>query len=105
MERNFIMRNYIAISTLLLLSVNCCAKHEKGGLFMTATNAIGMKLVYVPAGDFMMGSPSDEKDRFDNEGPQHKVTISKGFYIGIYEVTQAQYQAVKGINPSNFKGY
>jgi formylglycine-generating enzyme required for sulfatase activity/serine/threonine protein kinase len=68
------------------------------------TNSIGMKLVWIPAGEFMMGSPSNEQGRHSDEGPQHKVTISKGFYMGIYEVTQAQWQAVMGSNPSNFKG-
>jgi formylglycine-generating enzyme required for sulfatase activity len=68
------------------------------------TNSIGMKLVYIPAGSFMMGSPSNEKDRESDEGPQHHVQISKGFYMGAYEVTQAQWQAVMGSNPSNFKG-
>ncbi len=68
------------------------------------TNTIGMNLVYIPAGEFMMGSSSDEKDRYNAEGPQHRVKISKGFYMGVYEVTQGQYQAVMGNNPSNFKG-
>ena len=68
------------------------------------TNSIGIKLVYIPAGSFTMGSPSNEQDRDNDEGPQHKVTISRGFYMGIYEVTQAQYEAVMGTNPSDFKG-
>ena len=68
------------------------------------TNSIGMKLVYIPAGEFMMGSPSSESQRENNEGPQHSVRISRGFYMGIYEVTQAQYKAVMSNNPSNFKG-
>ena len=68
------------------------------------TNSIGMKLVCIPAGEFVMGSPSNEKESAINEGPQHKVRISKGFWMGIYEVTQAQYQAVMGTNTSTFKG-
>jgi len=68
------------------------------------TNSIGMKLIYIPAGEFMMGSPSNEQNRSNDESPQHRVKISKGFYMGIYEVTQAQYQSVVGTNPSNFKG-
>ncbi len=52
----------------------------------------------------MMGSPGNEKDRSLNEGPQHEVTISKPFYMGKYEVTQAQWQAVMGNNPSYFNG-
>ena len=64
------------------------------------TNSVGMKLVWIPAGDFMMGSDSGESD----EKPIHSVRISKGFYMGQTEVTQAQYTAVMGTNPSNFKG-
>ncbi len=64
------------------------------------TNSIGMKLVYIPAGEFMMGSNDGDSD----EKPVHKVKLSKGFYMGIYEVTQAQYRAVMGTNPSEFKG-
>ncbi|NLW85679.1 MAG: SUMF1/EgtB/PvdO family nonheme iron enzyme [Planctomycetes bacterium] len=65
---------------------------------------VSMKLVLIPAGRFMMGSPSNEKDRDGDEGPQRQVTISKPFYMGVYEVTQAQYEAVMGNNPSHFKG-
>jgi formylglycine-generating enzyme required for sulfatase activity len=62
-----------------------------------------MKLVYIPPGEFMMGSPDSEKDRFSREGPQHRVRITKGFYMTVTEVTQAQWKAVMGNNPSNFK--
>jgi hypothetical protein len=50
-----------------------------------------MKLVLIPAGEFIMGSPRDEKKRGDDEGPQHRVRITKPFYLGIYEVTRAEY--------------
>jgi formylglycine-generating enzyme required for sulfatase activity len=63
-----------------------------------------MKLVLIPAGKFMMGSPENEKDRGGNEGPQREVTISKAFHIGAYDVTQEQYERIMGNNPSNFKG-
>ena len=49
-----------------------------------------------------MGSPPDEKGRDKNEGPQRQVTISSGFWIGLYPVTQEQWQAVMGSNPSYF---
>lgn len=65
---------------------------------------IGIKLVHIPAGEFMMGSPYSEKGRENYEGPQHRVKISKGFYMGVYEVTQAQYRAIMGSNPSRIKG-
>jgi len=70
----------------------------------TVTNSIGMKLAYIPPGRFLMGSPPTEKNRDPDEGPQHSVEISKGFYIGVTEVTQAQWQAVMGSNNSYFKG-
>jgi len=67
------------------------------------TNSIGMKLVLIPKGTFMMGSPETEKGRQENE-TQHEVTISKDYYLGVYEVTQAQYETVMGKNPSHFQG-
>jgi formylglycine-generating enzyme required for sulfatase activity len=63
-----------------------------------------MTLMQLPAGKFTMGSPNSESGRDSCEGPQRIVTISKAFYMGIYEVTQEQYEAVMGTNPSNFKG-
>lgn len=68
------------------------------------TNHIGMRFKKIPAGSFMMGSPEGEEGRNKNEGPVHKVTISKPFYMGIYEVTQAEYETVTGNNPSWYKG-
>ena len=64
------------------------------------TNKIGMKLVLIPAGEFLMGSPDSDKDAKDNEKPQHRVRITRPFYLGATEVTQGQYQAVTGKNPS-----
>ena len=64
------------------------------------TKSIGMKLKLIKPGGFMMGS---EKG-FDNEKPVHKVKITRTFCIGVYEVTQAQYEKIMGKNPSYFKG-
>ena len=68
---------------------------------MEVTNSIGMKLRLIPAGEFMMGSPETESDRLDTE-TQHRVSITKPFYLGVTEVTQEQYEKVMGTNPSNF---
>ncbi len=65
------------------------------------TNSIGMKLRLIPAGTFMMGSPEGEGS--SDEQPQHEVEITKPFYMGVYEVTQAEYEKVMGKNPSFFK--
>ncbi|MCQ2378548.1 MAG: SUMF1/EgtB/PvdO family nonheme iron enzyme [Victivallaceae bacterium] len=60
-------------------------------------------LIHCPAGSFMMGSPSYE-DGCGSDEMRHRVTLTKDFYIGKYEVTQAQYEAVMGKNPSFFGG-
>jgi formylglycine-generating enzyme required for sulfatase activity len=65
---------------------------------------ITIKLVLIPAGKSVMGSPDSEQGRRKDEGPQHEVVISRPFYMGVTEVTQTQYQAVMGNNPSEFKG-
>jgi formylglycine-generating enzyme required for sulfatase activity len=66
----------------------------------TLTNSIGMKLVLIPAGNFQMGS-----DRgFDDEVPVHRVTLTRPFYLGVTEVTQAQYEETMGDNPSQLVG-
>ena len=67
-------------------------------------NGVSMKMVYIPTGSFMMGSPANEKGRDAYECPQHKVKIAKPFYMGVYEVTQEQYQQIMGKNPSHFRG-
>ncbi len=66
------------------------------------TNSIGMKLVLIPPGEFMMGSPESEKRHLSHEGPQHRVRITRPFYLGVYEVTQEAYERVMGTNPSDF---
>ena len=65
------------------------------------TNSIGMKFVWIPPGNFVMGSPKEEKGRGSDE-IQHKVTLTKGFYMGVYTVTQEQWKEVMGNNPSRF---
>ena len=67
------------------------------------TNSVGIKLAYIPPGEFMMGSPSSESGRFDDE-LQHRVRLTRPFYIGITPVTQQQWEAVMGSTPSSFNG-
>ena len=62
-----------------------------------------LEMNWVNPGTFMMGSPSNETGHQSNE-TQHQVTLTKGFWLGKYEVTQAQWYAVLGTDPSNFKG-
>ena len=79
------------------------------------TNSIGMKFVYIEPGSFMMGSPTSERGRDDDEHQsqllsstkggerQHRVTLTQGYYLQTTEVTQGQWQQVMGSNPSHFK--
>jgi formylglycine-generating enzyme required for sulfatase activity len=72
------------------------------GVPVEVTNSIDMKLVLIPAGEFVMGSPPSEGDASDNERPQHVVKITQPFYLGAHEVTQRDYQLVTGRKPSFF---
>ncbi len=65
---------------------------------------VKMELVLVPAGEFMMGSPKSEASRRSDEGPTHRVRMTRAFYMGKCEVAQAQYERVMGKKPSKFKG-
>jgi formylglycine-generating enzyme required for sulfatase activity len=66
--------------------------------------SVAGNLVWIPCGTFTMGTPPDEPTPFTLEVPQTRVTISQGFWMGKYEVTQAEYLAVMGSNPSYFTG-
>ena len=94
------------------------AKHL--GVPVDYANSIGMKFILIPPGEFTMGSPQAEIDEAvqaigDNdwenwfwqrctksEGPQHKVRLTKPIYLGVHEVTQAEFESVMGNNPSAF---
>jgi formylglycine-generating enzyme required for sulfatase activity len=65
-------------------------------------NSLGMRFVYIPPGSFMMGSPSGEAKR-DKDETQHRVTLTRGYYMQTTEVTQGQWERVMGSNPSHFK--
>ncbi|MDZ4725562.1 MAG: formylglycine-generating enzyme family protein [Leptospira sp.] len=64
---------------------------------------MGIEFQFIPPGEFIMGCSIDDNDCSDSEKPTHKIKISKGFYMGKYEVTQAQWKAVMGKNPSYFR--
>jgi formylglycine-generating enzyme required for sulfatase activity len=80
------------------------------------TNSIGMEFVLIPAGTFLMGTPTEQvdaiaggdqadRDWIENETPQHQVEISQPFYLGRYQVTQVQWESMMGNNPSTFESY
>jgi formylglycine-generating enzyme required for sulfatase activity len=66
-------------------------------------DGVSLEMVKIPGGRFRMGSPGTEAGRLDGEGLQHDVDVPE-FFMGKYAVTQAQWQAVMGNNPSRFKG-
>ena len=77
-------------------------KKAKDKIKPSFTNFMGMKFVYIKPGSFMMGSPLDEPERHDME-EKHRVTLTKGYYLQTTEVTQSQWRALMGENPSRFK--
>jgi len=62
------------------------------------------RLRWIPQGQFVMGAPKSEEGRFSDDGPQHEVKLSRGFWLGETPVPQAFWEAVMGGNPSYFKG-
>jgi formylglycine-generating enzyme required for sulfatase activity len=106
-EHENIMKTMNIFMTILLILAAACTVvipiyMRSVRLAQAADSAQAM--VWISGGTFIMGSPSNEASR-DSDEIQHSVTISKGFYMGKYEVTQAVYEAVMGSNPSSFKGY
>jgi formylglycine-generating enzyme required for sulfatase activity len=89
-------------------------RHTKTIQYFTEdlSQQVSLEMAYIPSGKFQMGSPEDELDRFDNESPQHGVTVSE-FFMGRFLVSQAQWRVVVAgfpkvarnlkLNPSNFK--
>ena len=66
------------------------------------SKSTGIEFALIPAGEFEMGAPDTEHGRSGDEGPQHRVRITQPFYLGIYEVTQGEYQKIMDSNPSSF---
>jgi formylglycine-generating enzyme required for sulfatase activity len=77
---------------------------EDKEIFVDLDNGVKLEMVLIPAGEFMMGSPDSDKTAGNDEKPQHRVRITRPFYLGKYLVTQEQWEAVMGNNPSNFEG-
>jgi formylglycine-generating enzyme required for sulfatase activity/tRNA A-37 threonylcarbamoyl transferase component Bud32 len=104
--------------TVLQVTLEPPAAADPGSLPPSLVNSIGMKLTLIPAGEFDMGSTPEETAWALEEGrkrpewhmyfvycrslPRHRVRISRPFYMGVYEVTQAEYQQVMGANPSSY---
>jgi len=117
------MRSLVgAVALAVLLTVGCGMSESKADetpkVGDKITNDIGMEFSWIPAGNFMMGSTDEQveeawrecrefvsecpRSSFEREQPQRQVTIPRGFWMGRHEVTQGQYEAVMGTNPSTF---
>jgi formylglycine-generating enzyme required for sulfatase activity len=92
---------FIVVAAVLLPVLAGCSVGSKKGN-PEFTNSLGMRFVRIDSGSFRMGS--DHPDLESSEQPVHDVTLTKGFELQATEVTQAQWQAVMGRNPSHFKG-
>ena len=102
------MRNAIFLTFLLCccLKANCQVNSDSGSFvnYTETGNNVNIAMIAVQGDTFMTGCTSEQdNDCNDSEKPAHRVTVSD-FYIGKYEVTQAQWKAVMGNNPSRFKG-
>ena len=75
---------------------------EEGQAWMVPD--LNLEMASVCPGTFTMGSPANEPGRVNDEGPQTRVTLTRAFWLGQTEVTQAQWEALMGSNPSTFKG-
>ncbi|MBR4250325.1 MAG: SUMF1/EgtB/PvdO family nonheme iron enzyme, partial [Verrucomicrobia bacterium] len=76
---------------------------EEKNLTIPLSEKVSLDMIWIEPDSFMMGSPVGELGRDDGE-TQHRVTLTKGYWLGKYEVTQEQYKAIMGNNPSKFVG-
>ena len=114
MQTCFLFRCVGFVSVIGLLTVACCgddasrannsdgAAREDVRTPKTISNSIGLKLAQIPVGEFYMGSSDADPGARDDEKPRHSVRITKPFLMGVYEVTQQEFETVMGFNPSFF---
>ncbi|MBR4172521.1 MAG: SUMF1/EgtB/PvdO family nonheme iron enzyme [Kiritimatiellae bacterium] len=80
------------------------ANRKAGVKTITLPGGVEMRFRWCPPGSFLMGSPTSEEGRLDDDETQHRVTLTKGCWMAETEVTQKQWQSVMGSNPSHFRG-
>ena len=104
------MKNTVPFLGLCLLALAASAQEAGAPARKTGDTAVitlpggaTMEMIWCAPGKFTMGSPPSEKGRFEDE-TRHEVSITKGFWIGKYEVTQRQWESVMRSNPSRFRG-
>ena len=95
---------FIQLPTTNYLYVDTSAPAGSRGFYRAALQTAPTNMVYIPPNTFLMGSPTNDLVRTADEGPQTTVTISRGFWIGKFEITQGEYLSVMNTNPSFFPG-
>ena len=109
------MSRYLMVFALIILLVPGTVSANPERTFVLPGDA-EIEMVWIPSGTFMMGTRQEEIDRLNaeetdfpgwnsNEGPQHEVSITRGFYLGKYEITQAQWESVMGTRPWSGRSY
>ena len=93
--------SYVIWIVLLVTGLHLFHSAEASESKKRFTNSLGMEFVYVKPGTFLMGSPVEDFHRNSDE-IQHRVTLTKGFYIQTSEVTQEQWKTIMGVNPSQY---
>jgi len=88
----------------LLYSIESISENSEKKERTVSVNGVDIVIVYIPAGEFLMGSQETEEGRRTDEGPQHRVVINKDFWMGKYEVTRGQWIAVMGEDEAWFEG-
>ncbi len=91
-------KGYAAIGFRVLLEASVLEERS-----VVLPGGVAMRFAKIPPGEFMMGSPESEAGRQKDESPQHRVRVERAFWLGVYEVTQAQWRAVMGSDPSAFR--
>jgi formylglycine-generating enzyme required for sulfatase activity len=86
-----------------LISVRASARVSGEERLVELGKGEGLRFVWIPSGAYWRGSAPEESGRGADEGPRHEVVISRGFFLGVHEVTQAQWEAVMGRNPAAFR--
>lgn len=93
------------LSILVIFNFAFIACNERQSKVIQLPNGVEMEFIYIAPGEFLMGSPLREINRHNDEDPVREVKISKGFFLGKFEVTQKQWQSMMGYNPSVFKHF
>ena len=93
------------IFAALMMGITCATVGRAENIVVELRAGVAMEFVWIEPGTFLMGSPASSPTRGEDEGPQHEVSINKGFYLGKFEITQAQWVAVMGTAPWTRRKY